>query len=771
MMPDILNMEEMPVKPYSTFLQKARDLALILVILLLLFVLTACPSLMDTLIVLNIAVTVIVFILAALFQGASQRPFIPTLFLVLTLFRVALYINATKMILFSVPSHHGSSLSLNMAGTLIPAVGTVVIGGNVIVGVIMCVLLMYLYHLVSMESERIAAIAARFCLDAMPGKQMAIDSDLNSGLIDKEASRKKRDEIQRQADFLGSMDGLGNLLRKEALASGIILFSSIVVGFSKGLILYLSPSEIISTYTVTSLSSSLLFSIPAVLISKASLLTLMERESVLGEDVACCRGSSGTLFHSIALLSGFLGVIELMGLIHRTHFPFFLVTEIMLLAGRFVDKSKDKQLSDTADHIGTSSPPQQTEQKREIKVYALISPDTDSCGLAYFTLEAGDVLYRYLHTDGRSAFTKELERAERKTAELTGFKIPSITLVNTAGLKPKSYSIRICCPRLNRLGYTTGKESVTAAFGELYCEGYLAIGAREALSDLHGTEISHPVTHLPCKWINGDERKRALSRGCTVRTPEEFLADHIEGVYGRYACRFITASYVESLCVEINACSSTRNAFALHGINAMTIQTVLQELLKEGVSIADCKAIFNAIVDFSPCSSSFHQLVEHVRAVVSAPYSTSKKRRHPEAAIMCFSEDTEQFLMSISDMPQKDEILSPGHRIGRALLRMIWDEEDSSLNEGRRLVLLCDGSLRHLVRTLTATALPELEVFSYQEISKKSPLSGCPCTNLSLPSSITRKKSLLRSGWTGSVRPAHIETYIQVYYTSAERTV
>lgn|GEM_PF-3192818 len=745
------------MKPYFSFLQKAKDIALILVILLLLiFVFTAHPSLMDTLIVLNLAVTVIVFLLAALFQGASQRPFIPNFFLALSLFRVALYINATKMILFSVPSQHGSSLSLNMAGTIIPAVGTVVIGRNVVVGVIMCALLMYLYHLVSMESERIASIAARFCLDAMPGKQMAIDSDLNSGLINKEDAREKRDEIQRRADFLGSMDGLGNLLRKEALASGIVLFSSIVIGIIKGLILYLSPSEIISTYTMTSLSSSLLFSIPAVLISKASLLTLMERESVLGEDVACSRPSSGTPFHSIALLSGILGVIELLGLIHRTHFPFFLVTEIMLLAGRFVDKSKDTQLSDSADHTETLNPPQQTGQEREIKGYALISPDTDSCGPAYFILEAGDVLYRYLHTDGRAAFTKELERAERKTAELTGFKIPSITLVNTAGLKPKSYSIRICCPRLNRLGYTTGKESVTAAFGELYCEGYLAIGARKALSHLHGTEISHPVTHLLCKWINGDERKRALSRGCTVRTPEELLSDHIEEVYGRYACRFITASYVESLCVEINACSSTRNAFTLHGINAMTIQTVLQELLKEGVSIADRKAIFDAIIDFSPCSSSVQQLFEHVRAVVSSPYSIREKSRHPEFNVLCFSDETERFLMSISDMPQKDEILSPGHRIGRALLRMIWDEEDSSLDEGRKLVLLCDGSLRHLVKMLTATVLPELEVFSYQEISKKSPLSKCHCTNLSLPSSMTGKKTLMISGWTGSVRPARM---------------
>lgn len=721
------------MKRKPDFTRRISDIAFITAILSVpVLVFLSPPPAADFMIVLNLIVTAIIFLAAARFRSGMQKPFLPNIFLLLAFFRTALLINVTRMILFSNPLHRGSSISLDRAGIVIPAVGSFIIGGNVIVGFIMCAILLYLYCLVSGESERIAMIASRFCLDSMPGKQMAVESDLENGLINRESADKRRKEMQSQADFFGSMDSLGILLRREVSLSGFIFFSSIVAGFVKGLVLDLSASEALSSYTVTSLSSSLLFSIPAFLISKSIYLMLTEKEEVTGSD--CCRQKSyGNTFHGLTVLCVVMGALEFFGMVHRTGIPFFLIAEILLLAGRLAERKNDKQNSIP---IETCSIGDLASQVTNVKKHCLNKEEGESYGQSYFTLEAGDALYRYLHLEGRESFVKELERAEWMIANLTGFRLPSISIENSSEIEKKSYRITISRCRLNGFGYTLKKESITAAFEELQCEGFLAVGSRKALSHFRGAEISHPVKYMPCKWIKEHAVERALALGCTVRTPEELLADHIEAAYKRYCHRFLTDSYVQSLLAAIIKSPEIYNTFEQQGIDAETINNLLQELLREGVPIADYKKIIDAIADFSPCSTSFQQLYEYVRSVVCSPHFTEENEQSPEADILCLSDITERFLVSIADMSEKDLILSAGHRVGRMLLHRIWDEVERSLEDGRKPLLLCDLTLRAALRALCRNVLPELEIFSYQQISKKSIPTALRCRHISLPPSI-----------------------------------
>ncbi|MGV8122113.1 MAG: FHIPEP family type III secretion protein [Candidatus Xenobiia bacterium LiM19] len=593
---------------------------------------------------------------------------------------------------------------------------------------------------------RHAASPVDVAFTGLPGFESV---DLQSGLISRESAIERRKEIESRADFFGSMDSLGILLRREVSLSGLIFITSIAAGIAKGLALGLSVSEALSSYTVTSLSSSLLFSIPAFLISKSILLILSEKEDVTDSDI-CCQKSCRNIFHGLTVLCVVTGALEFFEIIHRTGIPFFLVAEILLLAGRFTESKKEKQRIEDVISTETCS----TDSRKGQIVHAgecrLGRMDGESYGQSYFILEAGNALYRHLHLEGRESFRKELERAERMIAGLTAFRLPSISIAYSPAIKEKAYRITIYRCRLNRFGYAVKTESIIAAFEELQFEGFLAIGSRKVLSRLRGAEISHPVTNLPCKWIKEHAVERALSLGCTVRSPEELLADHIEAVYQRYSHRFLTASYIQSLFAGIRTSLAIKSAFEQQGIDGETINDLLQALLREGVSIADYEAIIDAIADFSPCSTSFQQLYEYVRAVISSPHHSGENEQSHEADILCLSDITERFLVSISDMPEKDLILSASHRVGRALLRMIWKEVERSIEDGKKPLLLCDLSLRASLRELTGNVLSELEIYSYQQISEKTVQADLRCRYISLPSSITGAGRSMKHVWAGS---------------------
>jgi flagellar biosynthesis protein FlhA len=641
------------------------------------------PILLDFLITLNFTLSLLLLLVAMYIQRPPDFSVFPSLLLVTTLYRLSLNVAATRLILL----HGGEGPSA--AGRVIQGFGQFVIGGNFVVGVVVFLILVVIqFVVITKGAGRIAEVAARFTLDAMPGKQMAIDADLNAGLIADTEARQRREQISREGDFYGAMDGASKFVRGDAMASLIITAVNILGGLAVGLLQEGLPlDEALATYTILTVGDGLVAQVPALVTSTAAgiVVSRAASESELSQDFV----TQLTLRpRPLGVAAGVLGVLGLLpGL---PALPFFLPAALLGAAAYRLRASAARPDSEAKDKA--ASAPQAPERVEELLV---LDPLQVELGYGLLSLvdrkgeDASDLLAR-------------IRALRRQFATEMGFVVPPVRVRDSAGLGSTQYVFRL-----------RGSE---VARGEVHPDRLLAMNAGTSDDVIDGLEVREPTFGLPARWILKAGRDMALAAGCTVVEASTVIATHLSETIRRQAATLLGRQEAQALLDKLKETHPSVVDGLVPGLLPLGIvHRVLQRLLAEGVSIRNLPAILEVLADSAGATRDPGLLAEYVRAALAD--AVCRPFLGPDGVLraLLLSPETERQLRDKLSDAEGEEGLAP--RDGQALLEGIARALESAPPIESKPVLLCAGPLRRHVRRLTERPLPHLGVLSYLELS------------------------------------------------------
>jgi flagellar biosynthesis protein FlhA len=635
------------------------------------------PFLLDLLLVVNIAGSVLILLVSMQVQKALDFAVFPSLLLVATLFRLALNVSATRLVLL-----HGH------AGNVIAAFGNFVVGGSVVVGlVVFLILIVIQFIVITNGAGRVAEVGARFTLDAMPGKQMSIDADLNAGLITEDDARRRRAEIAAEADFYGAMDGASKFVKGDAIAAIVITTINLFGGFLVGVMQrHLPFGESVTTYSLLSIGDGLVSQIPALLISISTgiIVTRATTDADMGSDVLAqfarqrqALRTGGVVVCLLALVPGLPKI------------PFLIVGGGVLLIASRLPKEVDRNAApDGPDAADAPAPVDPTEAIRsEMKVEPLeleISYDlVDLVDAA----RGGDLLDR-------------VRALRRKLALELGMVIPLVRTRDNLDLPPHTYAIRVHGGEMGR--------------GEAPPGTVLAIA--DDLSHLPGTPTTEPVFGLAARWVPIELRQQAELMGATVVDRSSVVTTHLAEVVRQHAGRLLGRQDVKALVDMVKASDpAVVEELTPNGLSLAEIQRILQLLLEENVAIRDLVRIFEVLSERARLTKDPEQLVEAVRGVLGPAISAAHAVDGRLQAIT-FEPLVEQSLLESLRSGDSGTFLAidPAQAERLALEAAMRAEEAEQT--GAAPVLLCSAPLRSAVHRLTRAAAPRLPVLSYAEL-------------------------------------------------------
>jgi flagellar biosynthesis protein FlhA len=638
--------------------------------------------LLDLLLVVNICAAVLILLVCMQVKKALDFAVFPSLLLVATMFRLALNVSSTRLVLLD-----------GFAGSVIEAFGGFVVGGSVIVGlVIFLILIVIQFIVITNGAGRVAEVGARFTLDAMPGKQMAIDADLNAGLIDEDSARRRRQEVAAEADFYGAMDGASKFVKGDAVAAIVITAINLIGGFTIGLFQRgLSLQESIETYSLMTVGDGLVSQIPALLISIATglIVTRATTDGDMGSDMLAQFGAqrrSLQIGGSVVAAMGFVpGLPKL---------PFFVVGGIVLLvAARLPAEASGDATAATGELDAADAPPavDATEQIRdEMRVEPLeLEISYDLVDLVDSS-RGGDLLDR-------------VRALRRKLALELGMVIPLVRTRDNLDLPPHTYSIRVHGVEMGR--------------GEAPPGTVLAIS--EDLGSLPGTPTHEPVFGLAAKWVPIELRHQAELAGATVVDRSSVVTTHLAEVVRQQAGRLLGRSDVKAL-VEMVKVSDPAVVEELTpaALSLGEIQKVLQLLLEENVAIRDLVRIFEVLGERGRLTKDPESLVEGVRGVLG-PAISAAHAVDGRLAALTLEPLVEQTLLESLRQGDNGTFLAVDPSQAERLAIEVAQRAEAAEQQGASPVLLCSAPLRPSVRRLVRAAAPRLPVLSYAELGNQ----------------------------------------------------
>ncbi len=661
-------------------LRQRSDLLLAGAVLLILGVMIVpVPTpLLDLFLVGNLGSALVILTLTIYAKRPLSFSTFPTVLLLTTLLRLSLNVATTRQILLN-----------GYGGKVIAAFGNFVVGGNYAVGAVAFIIIVIIQFLVITKGAgRIAEVAARFTLDAMPGKQMAIDADLNAGLINENEARARRAEIARQADFYGAMDGASKFVRGDAIAGIIITVINIVGGFFIGVLqLHMSLGEAARTFTLLTIGDGLVAQIPALVISTAAgiLITRSDGQKHLGEE----------LFEQVLTEARgpfvAAGILFLLGLLPAMPtLPFWLLGALVAGGGML---ARQRQRGEAAAR--EESARRKPEEPEKVERLLHVDPLELEIGFGLIPLAdeeaGGDLLHRVTMT-------------RRQIASELGFVIPPIRIRDNVRLNAEDYAIKL-----------RGEE---VARGQLMMDNLLAMGPGAAGGEIEGVHTIEPVFGLPAVWVGTDQRHEAEMSGLTVVEPAAVIATHLAEIVRRHAHEIITRQDVQTLIEQVKA---THPAVVEELIpSQMTVGgvlKVLKRLLQEQVSIRDMVTLLETLADHVPAVKDIDALVERCREALSRSLTRPYKDDRGMLSVVTLDPRLEQQLL---------ESVSPGHE-GRSrlvleparaqgLITQISSAIQSLLEGAQHPVLLCTQYLRPYLREFVSRFVPQIVVLSYNEV-------------------------------------------------------
>jgi flagellar biosynthesis protein FlhA len=667
---------------------------LLLLVMLGMVMLPIPAFLLDVLFTFSIALSIVVLLVSIYALRPLDFAVFPTILLAATLLRLALNVASTRVVLLNGHEGHGA------AGQVIQAFGEVVIGGNYVVGIVVFAILMIInFVVVTKGAGRISEVSARFTLDAMPGKQMAIDADLNAGLIDQSEAKKRRSEVSQEADFYGSMDGASKFVRGDAIAGLLILFINLIGGIAIGVLQHSLPfAEAGKVYTLLTIGDGLVAQIPSLLLSTAAavMVTRVSSSEDMGAQV------NRQMFASPRALAVAAAIMIAMGLVPgMPHFSFISLGLIAAAGAYWIANRQRKTKEEEVKEVQRQQeliPAQKAQEVKELG-WDDVTP-VDMVGL-----EVGYRLIPLVDRNQGGQLLARIKGVRKKLSQEMGFLMPSVHIRDNLDLAPNAY-------RLTLMG-------VSVAEAEVYPDRELAINPGQVFGPLNGIAAKDPAFGLEAVWIDPTQRDQAQSLGYTVVDASTVVATHLNQVLHKHAHELLGHEEVQQL-MQLLAKSSPKLAEELVPglVSLSTLLKVLQALLQEQVPVRDIRTIAEAIANVAPKSQDPAAMVAAVRVSLARAIVQGIVGLEPELPVITLEPRLEQILLnSLQKAGQGGEdgiLLEPG--MAEKLQRSLVEAAQRQEMLGKPVILLVAGPVRAMLSRFARLAVPSMHVLAYQEI-------------------------------------------------------
>lgn len=666
--------------------------SIFVIIILLLLVIPLNPMLLDMLFILNISISLIILLISMQISESLEFSIFPSMLLITTLFRLGLNISSTRLIL----------TKEGQAGEVIEVFGTFVLQGNVVVGVIIFLIIVLVQFIVITKgAERVAEVAARFTLDAMPGKQMAIDADLSSGLITEQEAKERRYKIQKEADFYGAMDGATKIVKGDAVMSLIITSINFIAGTIIGVVQSNMPfSEVLNVYSIATIGDGLVSQVPALLISTATgmIVTRAVSEGSLNKDVSSqflaqpqALIMAGSILALVAILPGAphlsLGVISAMLLVigFRSSRAMKRIAEAEIMQQQTFEPEEIEETIEESDYF-----------KDINNIYNLLNVEP-------IEMEFGYSLIPLVDESSGGKLINRIVIFRRQYAQDMGFVIPSVRLRDSSSLNTNQYLIKI-----------KGEE---VAKGEILVDYYLALEPANPAGEVDGIETIEPAYGIPSKWIVPENKELAEIYGYTVIDPLSVMLTHLSETIKKHVHELLTRTEVMQLIENVKKTSPelTDEAFP-NLISYGNFQKILSNLLKEGVPIKDMVTILESIIDSASTTRDIDTITENIRTALKR---TITRRFCENGQMTVVTLDAEVERTIISSMTKSD------HGIYLALNPDVMQKIISQLSEQLKKfnelsqvpIILTSHVVRVYFYRLIEQFYPNIYVLSFNEIA------------------------------------------------------
>jgi flagellar biosynthesis protein FlhA len=657
-------------------------MALAVIGILSLMIIPLPAFILDVFLAANITIALAILLVGLYTIQPLDFSIFPSLLLVTTLFRLSLNIASTRLILL-----HGSE-GADSAGSVIKAFGQFVVGGNYVVGaVIFLILVIINFVVITKGAGRVAEVAARFTLDSMPGKQMAIDADLSAGIITEKEAKDRRAKVSREADFYGSMDGASKFVRGDAVAAVLITLTNIIGGFiigvwQKGM----SLDTALANYTLLTIGEGLVSQIPALIISTAAgiIVTRSADEKNFGHEIT---GQFLGYPRAFFVVSGVLFVFALIpGL---PHFAFFLLSGISFMGARLASE-KAKVTVEEQETVLLKSDGEEGEQINSIRPLDLME------------LEVGYGLVPLVDAAQEGELLERIRSIRKNMAQKMGFVVPPIHIHDNLQLKPHEYSILI-------KGAKVGGGTMS---GQL-----LAMDSGAVTSEIEGTRTTEPVFGLPAIWIKEQDRDKAQQHGYTVVESATIIATHISEIIKKHAHELVGRQELQQLLDNLAAtCPKVVEELVPSLLGLGTVLRVIKNLLRENISIRDLRTVLEVLADYAAITKDPDVLTEFVRQALSRTIVDQLKTEDETLSIICLDRNVEELIAeSVHNSDQGSYLaLEPG--TAQHLISNLRNSMDRFGQTGAHPVLICSPSIRRHFKKFTERFLANLVVLSHNEI-------------------------------------------------------
>lgn len=652
---------------------------------LAMIVLPMPPFLLDLMFTFNIALAMVVLLVTVYTRRPLDFAAFPTVLLVATLMRLALNVASTRVVLLY--GHEGPGA----AGNVIEAFGNVVIGGNYAVGLVVFLILMIInFMVVTKGAGRISEVSARFTLDALPGKQMAIDADLNAGLIDQEQARTRRFEVTKEADFYGSMDGASKFVKGDAIAGILILFINIIGGLSIGMIQHdVNFGDAVQIYTLLTIGDGLVAQLPSLLLSigAAIMVTRQNTDEDMGQQMVF------QMFDNPKALMITAGILGVMGIVPgMPHFAFLLLAIIAGGGAYYINKKQKEE---------ANKPKTPAKQEAEPVSQKELSWD-DVQPVDVIGLEVGYRLIPLVDQDQGGELLERVKGVRKKLSQDFGFLIPAVHIRDNLELPPNSY-------RITLMGVAVGEAEIRA-------DQELAINPGQVYGVVEGEATIDPAFGLEAVWVKDDQKETAQALGYTVVDSSTVLATHLSQLLTNNASQLIGHEEVQNLLEMLgrNAPKLVEN-FVPDQLQLGVVVKVLQNLLNEAIPIRDIRTIVQTLSEYSSKSQEPDILTAAVRISLKRLIVQEINGIEPELPVITLIPELEQILHQTMQASGGESAgIEPGlaERLQSSLSQATHDQE----LKGEPAVLLTSGVLRTTLAKFVKNTIPNLRVLSYQEI-------------------------------------------------------
>ena len=670
---------------------KTADAAVALYILaaFIMFIVTIPSGLLDFLLAINIAVAFTILFTSMFAKEVLELSYYPTILLFTTIFRIALNVSSTKLI-----------LGTGDPGNVVATFGEYVGGGDLIIGVIVFIILIIIqFMVINKGSERVAEVTARFTLDAMPGKQMAIDADLNTGAIDDKEAKRRRDKIQEEASFFGSMDGAVKFVKGDAIAGLIITVVNVVGGIAMGILRQgMDFGGALDKYVILTIGDGLVSQIPSLLISLSTgiLITKGAKEADFGSALVKQLFGLPKVLYLVGITVAVLGLVTPLNPI-----IFVGVGVVFILGARMVESTIETSKIESEvseDEIAAE------EIRQPENVTSLLQVDPIELEFGYGIIPLADV------NQGGDLLDRVVMIRRQIALEL-GTVVPIIRLRDNIQLNPNQYIIKI--------------KGIQVSEGEILFDHYMAMNPGYVEEEITGIPTFEPSFHLPAIWITEGQRERAESMGYTVVDPPSIIATHLTEIIRGHISELLTRQDVQNLVnnlKEANPALVDEVVPKLLGLG--DIQKVLQNVLKEGVSIRDLLTIFETLAEYAASTRDTDILTEYVRQGLKRAISSRFFPPNETTSVVTLDPKLEQTIMGAVKQTEQGAYLNLDPDKTKAIIKSVENEAKKLEDMGRPPIVITSPIVRIYFKRLTEDYYKDLIVISYNEIESSVELQS-----------------------------------------------